>query len=311
MAIPDASTPIAPEPDGGGGLHWTEKLRHFDRRWIFLAMSLAIVVPLFFPLGLPLKPDSMTNAAFNAVEALPPGSRVFVSMDFDPASTPELEPFFRAVVLHLKRKDAKLVFGTVWYAAPPLVDRLLHETMDSAIAPPGTAGYSGVNDRPYVKNVDYVNLGFRDGKQAIIQAFGADLRKAFDGRANDGTPLDQIGLLDGIKQLQDFDLIVLVSAGFPGAKEYVQYVGTRYKLKMIASCTSVSITDLTPYFQTGQLLGLVGGMAGAASYEDLVGKRGAGTAGADVLSVGNVMVILASIFGNIIYFAGRRQRRRR
>ncbi len=304
---PAAPAPAAPSPAAPAARHWTARLQNFDRRWIFLIMSLAVVVPLFFPIGLPALPDSMTKAAYNAVEALPDGARVFVSLDLDPASTPEIEPFYRAVILQLKRKHAKLVFVTTWYQAPPLVERYMRETIETAIAPPGTPGYDGLPDRAYVKNVDYVNLGFRDGKGAIIQQFGANLRDAFDGRANDGTPLDQIRMLDGIKQLKDFDLIVLVSAGFPGAKEYVQFVGSRYKLRMIASCTAVSTTDLSPYFQTGQLVGLVGGMAGAAGYEYLVGKKGSGTAGADVLNVGNMVVILAILFGNVVFFAGRRR----
>jgi len=290
--------------------HWTDRMQRFDRRWIFLAMSLAVTLPLFFPLNLPARPDPMTRAAYNAVEALPPNARVFVSMDFDPASTPEIEPFYRAVMLHLKRKGARVAIATTWYQAPPLVERLIRETVDVAIAPPGTAGYSGVNDRAYKSNVDYVYLGFRDGKGSVITAMGADLRKTFDGRANDGTPLDQVPFMNGIKQLKDFDLIVLVSAGFPGAKEYVQFVGTRYDLRMIAACTAVSTTDLSPYFQTGQLTGLVGGMAGSAGYEYLVGKKGAGTVGADVLNVGNIVVIFAIIFGNVIFFAGRAHRRR-
>lgn len=291
--------------------HWTDRLQRFDRRWIFLVMGLAVVIPLFFPVGLPARPDRMTKAAYNAVEALPEGARVFVSIDVDPASTPELEPFYRAVVLHLKRKNAKLVFATTWYQAPPVVDRYLRETVDVAIAPPGTAGYHGAHDRPYVRNVDYVNLGFRDGRGAIIQAFGSSLRLAFDNRANDGTPLDQIPMMQGLEKLADFDLIVLVSAGNPGAKEYVQFVGTRERLPMVAATTAVSITDLAPYFQTGQLIGLVGGMAGAAGYEVLVGKPGAGTAGADVLSVGNLVIIAAIGFGNLVYFVGKRHRRRR
>lgn len=307
--VPEATPApaIAPAPRA----HWTVRLQHFDRRWIFLVMSLAVVVPLFFPIGLPALPDPMTKAAYNAVEALPEGSRVFVSLDLDPASTPEIEPFYRAVILHLKRKNAKLVFATTWYQAPPLVERYMRETIETALAPPGTAGYDGLPDRAYQKNVDYVNLGFRDGKGAIIQQFGANLRDAFDGRANDGTPLDDIRMLDGIKQLKDFDLIVLVSAGFPGAKEYVQFLGGRYKLRMIAACTAVSTTDLSPYFQTGQLVGLVGGMAGAAGYEHLVGKLGSGTSGADVLNVGNLVVILAIVFGNVVYFMGRGLGRRR
>jgi len=48
-------------------------------------------------------------------------------------------------------------------------------------------------------------------------------------------------------------------------------------------------------------------MAGAAGYEYLVGKKGSGTAGADVLNVGNMVVILAILFGNVVFFAGRRR----
>ena len=81
---------------------------------------LAVVTP-----NLPAKPDPMTKAAFNAVESLPQGARVFVSMDFDPASTPEIEPFYRAVMLHLKRKEARIAIATTWYQAPPLVERHL------------------------------------------------------------------------------------------------------------------------------------------------------------------------------------------
>lgn len=291
-------------------LHWSDRLQRFDRRWIFLIMGIAVVLPLFVPLNLPARPDPMTKAAYNAVESLPDGARVFVSIDLDPASKPELEPFYRAVILHLKRKHARLVFATTWYAAPPLVNRYLRETVDVAIAPAGTAGYGGPPDRAYQRNVDYVNLGFRDGRSAIIQAFGSDLRGAFDNRADDGTALDQIPMMQGLNKLSDFDLIVLVSAGSPGAKEYVQYVGTRNRLPMVAACTAVSTADLSPYFQTGQLIGLVGGMAGAAGYERLVGKAGAGTAGADVLNIGTMVVILAIVFGNVVYFAGRAHRRR-
>jgi len=118
-------------------------------------------------------------------------------------------------------------------------------------------------------------------------------------------------MMNGIKQLKDFKLLVLVSAGFPGAKEYVQFVQNRYKLRMVAACTAVSTTDLTPYYQAGQLLGLIGGLAAAAEYESLVGKHGSASAGADVLNITHGVVILAIVFGNLIYFIGRRRARTR
>jgi hypothetical protein len=291
-------------------MHWTEKLQTFDRRWIFLAMGLAIVLPLIFPLDLPVKPSPMTQKAFYAVEELHEGDVVFVSMDLDPASTPELEPYFKAVMLQLKRKNVKLVFVTTWYQAPPLCERWIREMIERPIAPEGTAGYSGLPDRAYKKNVDYVWLGFREGKAAMISALGSDLRGTFDGHAADGTPLDQIPLMNGKKQLKDFKLLVLVSAGFPGIREYVQQVQRRYNLKMVGVTTAVSTTDLAPYYQAGQLLGLVGGLAADAEYEKMVGNKGLATQGAGVLNVSHLVVILAIVFGNVIYFVGRWRRKR-
>jgi hypothetical protein len=294
-------------------MHWTEKLQSFDRRWIFLAMGVAIMLPLIFPLDLPVKPSPMTQKAFYAVEELKAGDVVFVSMDLDPASTPELEPYFKSVMLQLKRKDVKIVFATTWYQAPPLVERWIRENVEQPIAPDlgdGTTAYGGLPDRAYKKNVDYVWLGFREGKAAVISAFGSDLRGTFDGHAADGTPLDAIPMMNGKKQLKDFKLIVLVSAGFPGAKEYVQQVQSRYKLKMVGVTTAVSTTDLAPYYQAGQLQGLVGGLAADAEYEKMVGKKGLATQGAGVLNLSHIVVILAILFGNVIYFVGRWRRKR-
>ena len=297
--------------DNSSRLHWSQRLRTFDRRWVFLAMGLAVVIPFFAPLGLPVKPSPMVHALFNTVESLEAGDTAFLSLDFDPASTPELAPFFEAVVLHLKRKEVKLVLATTWYAAPPLIERYIREKIEQPIVAVASDGYAGKPDRAYQNNEDFVWLGFREGKAAVISAFGRDLRGTFDGKAADGTALDKIPLMDGKKQLKDFDLMVLISAGFPGVKEYVQLVQGRYDLPMVASCTAVSTTDLTPYYGAGQLLGLAGGMAASAEYEELVGRPGAATQGADVLNVGHLVVIIAILFGNVIYFADRRWQARR
>jgi hypothetical protein len=51
-------------------------------------------------------------------------------------------------------------------------------------------------------------------------------------------------------------------------------------------------------------------MLAAAEYEQLVGKPGLGAKAADVLNVGHLVVIAAILFGNLVYFAGRRRARR-
>jgi hypothetical protein len=289
----------------GARLHWTERLQAFDRRWLFLVMGLAIVLPLLMPIRCTVQPSPMVQATYYTVDELKPGDVVFVSMDLDPASTAELEPFVRALFFQLKRKGVKLVLASTWYQAPPLVERWIREMLETPLAPDAAEP-----DPAYKKNVDFVWLGFREGKQAVISAFGSDLRNAFDGRAADGTRLDDIPLMSGIKRLKDFDLVALIGAGFPGIKEYVQLVVSRYGLRTVGCTTAVQTTDLTPYYQAGQLLGIVGGLAAAAEYEQMVGRPGLATQAADVLNVAHLVIIAAILLGNFIYFAQRLRRRR-
>ncbi len=284
-----------------------QRLETFDRRWIFLAMALAIVLPLLLPLGLPAKPSPPVKAIFYTLEELPLGSTVLVSADIDPASTPELEPYFRSTMQHLKKRQAKIVFISLWYQAPPLVERWIKETIEQPT-------FTG--DRAYKKNEDYTWLGFREGKQAVIANMGQDLWATFGGTSADGTPIANIPLMKDYHRLADFPLIVLVSAGAPGAKEYLQQVQSRYGLRMVAACTAVSTTDLAPYYQAGQLLGLAGGMSATAEYEIMVNqmlgvdtRTGKGARSLDVLNIGHLVVIAAIVFGNVIYFAGRRRRK--
>jgi hypothetical protein len=280
-------------------------LERFDRRWIFVAMALAIVVPLLHPLALPVVPSPEARAAFAVIDAVPEGATVLFAMDLEPAATAELEPFIHAAIKQLKRKRCKLAFLTLMYQAPPLVERWIRED----VARPTFAG-----DRAYENGKDYVWLGFREGKQIVIANLGQDLAATFNHRDATGRPLGEIEALRGITRLADFPLILSVSSGAPGTKEYVQQVQARYGLHIVGVTTAVSLTDLTPYYQSGQLVGLLGGMVDTADYEILVARllgddptRGLGARGLDVLNVGHIVVIAAIVLGNLIALAGRRR----
>ena len=48
-----------------------EKIAKIDRRIIFLMVSLAVIVPLIVPLGLPSKPNKYSLSLFQAVDKIP------------------------------------------------------------------------------------------------------------------------------------------------------------------------------------------------------------------------------------------------
>jgi hypothetical protein len=69
------------------------------------------------------------------------------------------------------------------------------------------------------------------------------------------------------------------------------------------------VSGLYPYLNTGQLVGLIGGLKGAAEYEKLIAKEGKATLGMKVQSIVHLMIILMVIFGNVVYLLSMRQKK--
>lgn len=273
------------------------RFQHMDRRWIFLGMGLAILIPLLFPMRLPFAVDERVQALYDAVEELPPGSTVLISADFDPASRPELEPFFRANLHHLLRKDVKFVAASLWPSAPPMVLPIFEELTEKYGKEYGT---------------DWCYLGFKDGKELAIKAIGENIPKTFPTDAR-GRPVEELEVLRGLKQAKDFPLIINVSAGFPGTREYVLQIQGQYDLDIASATTAVSGPDYIPFYKAEQLVGLSAGMPGSAQYEKLVfpdgppdGVRLLATQAVNVLNVGHAFIIVLIVMGNVAFFLTRR-----
>ncbi len=275
---------------------WLERFQQMDRRWVFLGMAVAIVVPMLFPFNFGFNVDERVQALYDTVEALPEGSTVLVSADFDPASRPELEPFFRANLEHMFRKDLKVVMVSLWEFAPPLVVPILEEM-------------AARHDKEY--GVDYAFIGFKPGKELAIKAIGENIYKTFP-KDPKGNKVDELPIMRGFKQAKDFPLLVSVSAGFPGTREYVLQIQGQYDLTMISACTAVSAPDYIPFYKAGQLRGLSGGMPGSAQYEKLVypegppeGVRLLATQSVNVLNLGHLYIIVLILLGNVAWMLTR------
>lgn len=277
-----------------------ERIETVDRRVVFLIMLVAITIPLFRPLDLPIRVSPEVQGFYDTIEALQPGDIVYYAADYDPGSKPELDPMMRSTLKHLLRKDVKLVCATLWPAGPPLLEEGLNTIARDEFG------------KEY--GVDYVNLGFKEGKENVMVQLGKSFRDVFPTDVY-GTPVGELPLMeakgpDGDWQVDDFQdvkLIVNISAGYPGTKEWVQQVRTRYSVPMVAGCTAVSAPEYYPYVSSDQLSGLLGGLSGAAEYEKLIGVTGWGTVGMSAQSLGHVTIVVLILLGNLIYFINRRR----
>lgn len=290
-----------------------EFFKNLDRRWIFLLMFLAVALPILFQAEFPEKPTGLAKAVFDEIEALEEGDPVLLAFDFDPGSEGELGPMATAFTRHCAEKKLKMFFLALWPIGPQMID----DSINKVIRP----------DFPELEyGKDYVNLGYKPGNEGVIKVIVTDLRELYT-TDDKGTNVDQIPMMADIHSVQDFDLVINISAGYVGTKEWVQYAATPYpdKIRIVAGCTGVQAPLLYPYIPQ-QLHGLLGAIKGAAEYETLVmdayGKRD--EAGQLVESgkyfegkrrmgpqlIAHVLMILLIIAGNIIFFVERRREAR-
>lgn len=239
-----------------------DRLNSLDRRWIFLAMALAVAVPVLMQIGSDESPSPPSKRLFDAIESLPEGSKILMALDFDPNSAAELMPMDLAFTRHCCLKRHKLYFLTIWGTGLPLID----STIKTVIEPE-----FGTGDHPYQYGVDYVNLGYLAGEAVAIKQLTSEIRNA---RSQDvrGTSLDKLPIFNGVPSLKEMQMIVNVSGGNPGAKEWVQYAGTPLHIPVTVGCTGVQSTQLFPYFPD-QITGLVAGIRGANEYETMLAAK--------------------------------------
>lgn len=271
---------------------WLARLRGLDRRWIFVAVWILVMIPLLFPLKLPVAPTSRAIEYRDEIAKLKEGDIVLLSADYDPASGPELGPMLRTSLLQLCQKKVKIVGDCLWPGGPPLLEQGFNEVARDQFH--------------YKYGEDYVNLGFKEGREAVILAMGNSIPGTF---ASDfrGTPVTQLPLMSKVTNLSSVKLLVNISAGYPGTKEWVQQASRRFNLKIISGCTAVSAPEYYAYLQSNQLLGLLGGMAGAAEYEKMMGVTGSATKGMDAQSSVHLLIMLCILMGNLAHWAARRQ----
>ena len=74
-------------------------------------------------MGLPIRISSEVRGVYDYIEALPEGSVFLLSLDFDPASKPELYPQAIAIMRHAFHKNLRVVAMTLWVSGTGMADQ--------------------------------------------------------------------------------------------------------------------------------------------------------------------------------------------
>jgi hypothetical protein len=271
-----------------------ERLLNIDRRIIFGVIGLCALLPLLNPVGLPIRVSDDVKQVYDYIEALPEGSVFLLSMDFDPASKPELYPQALALLRHAFKKNLRVVTMTLWVSGTGMAEEAVSRMASEA---------SKVNGR------DYAFLGWSPGVSAVILNMGQDLYKAFPSDYY-GKPTKDLAVLDGVRTLRDVNYVVSLAAGTAGIETWYVFGKDKYRFELGGGCTGVIAPGLYPLLRSGQINGLIGGLRGAAEYEVLIDQKGRAVAGMDAQSATHFAIIGLVILCNVFYLSIRTSRKR-
>ncbi len=287
-----------------GGLIWllvrSLSGREVERPIIFIFMGVAVSVPLLFNITFSEKATPIVKAVFDKVEYLPEGSRVLISFDYGPSMAPEVQPMSDAFIRHCLAKNHKLFLMGLWATGQSLnadaVERVIKREFPEKVG-----------------GVDYVNIGYKAGSQGVLNVIITDFRKLYATDV-DGRDLDSLPIFQDIKSLKDMDLLLSVGGGFPGVKEWVQFAGDPGNVPTAGGSAAVTTPLMYPYYPR-QLVGLLGGIKGAAEYESELKKHypqfdkmptpGVAMMGPQTLA--HLMVMAFIVVGNIAFFLGKKR----
>ena len=229
-------------------------------RWLIsilliLAIGLPLVTNIPITQATQLKPTEMMSA-FTVISSLPPDAPVLMIFDYDPALSGELEAAAAPLVDHLLLRGPRLTLISTSPTGPALAERFLTDKNVS----PLVAGHN------YQAGQQYVNLGYLAGGSSGVQYFALSPAEAAPFTV-DGQHAWQLPPLQGIQKLSDFATILILTDNADSGRVWIEQTGSAIgstPLLMVISAQAEPM--LLPYYNSGQVKGLVIGLAGGEEY---------------------------------------------
>ncbi|MCL1826945.1 MAG: hypothetical protein FWG20_02790 [Candidatus Cloacimonetes bacterium] len=255
-----------------------QKIQQLDRRYIYIILAVAIILPLIFPYNsktyttkpaeniyrmidsfAPVFPEGATEEEKDAI-AMAHDKAVMLAFWHDASTMSELFPMELSIIRHCFERRIKFFTFTIFATSAPIIDMAINEVKKSD---PEKYGNKKSGE-------DYVNFGYKVSSLLlpIIFGMGEDISDAMDIDA-EGRKVSSLPIMTNIKNYNDMNLVIDFSASSAGTY-WIYYARPRFGVNVAVGVTAVMAADTYPQLQTGQFIGMLAGMKGAAEYEKLV-----------------------------------------
>ncbi|MCP4549951.1 MAG: hypothetical protein GY835_26130 [bacterium] len=299
-------------------MNFMDWITNLDRRWLYLLVGVFAIVPLIFPLGMPVNVSPAVQSLYDHVEGMNPGEIIMVSMDYGPSTGPENDPMACALIRHALSRDLRIVMLAL-YPIGGVNEGIqeLQRCVGDLDPPNGVLESTKFPGKIYGK--DFVYLGYKDGGLATMRQMNENIHEVFPSDYWQ-TPVTEYELSNEVQGYDDVNFAFSVATGIIG-EWWANTVNAQFGLPVAVGCTAVSAPKYFAYYNAGQMFALLGGLKGAAEYERLVldnyPQAKADTEeqvfyaakGWDVQSVVYSIITIFIILGNVAYLLERRRTR--
>jgi len=312
-------------------MNFFDRMQALDRRYIYLVVALAIIIPLLIPFNSRTDTTEPTENVYKMIDSFGnnPDKAILLCVSHDASTMAELFPMEVSILRHCFERNVKVL--TICFSPPsaPLVDYAINTAKE---------------DFPHIKSGEhYCNFGYKPYGLflPILLGMGEDIAEAVETDA-EGRKIANLKIMENIKNYDDMNLVIDFSAAAT-VFSWITYARVKFGANVAAGVTAVMAADNYPYLQSGQLIGMLAGLKGAAEYEKLVdvfasqqkdfskeiirGERVPITGdhktygtnipmkfkkariGMNAQSVAHIMMIVFIVLGNIGYFVTRKKKK--
>ncbi len=280
-------------------------LKDSRKEYLYAALFVVVLCFLFVRANLPASPGDGVKSFYQEIDALPYGGTVLVSVNYDYSTSAEMDPMLIAVFQHLFRQNLNIIVVSLIPQGPELAQNAFVKTIKR----------KEFKEKRIVYGKDYINLGYLPGGIMMVKALLFSVKDSFPTDFY-GEKTEVLPLLKNIKNHSDISAVVDVSSSLQGGTHSaLLYLMARNKeskkMKILSAISGAYAPEIYPFFDSGQISGIIPGIKGAYDYESLLGiEPVSGSAGEIMpsLSAAHIFILLIIISANIGFFLSRKDK---
>jgi hypothetical protein len=249
--------------------------------------------PEWTPLPEPANVPQELEDLRGLIEALSTDAAVLVAFDYEPGFSGEMEASAGGVIAHLIERRVPLFLVSTNPLGPALAERMLKQQVDelnSQLLP---------DTSPYTTSL-FTNLGYIPGGIAGMRAFAETPAQIFPHSLDGEDIWTTVPLTTGAT-LASFTLALVITDNPDTARAWIEQAEPVLEpspLLMIVSAQAEPM--IRPYYDSGQVQGMVTGLAGGAAYENKRGRYGLASEYWDVFSLSLLVATILILIGGLV-----------